>query len=216
MNLLKKSFRSGSCSLLLSLTIVGLICPPAQADIAFTSKGKSSGDLVKVIHERDSSGAETLGFQYFSAGTYIKNLGSKTRYAVKDIEAYNRSLPQKINYDRTRHMIFRAGGTLVGIGLGVLAANAMAKPNGDSIGSAIGAGVAYMIAIGPATIIGGIGGYFAGGAIDRYFFVSAERNELRATLTSPAMWQNDRVVFDSENPVEAVAELDAALIEIGK
>jgi hypothetical protein len=71
-----------------------------------------------------------------------------------------------------------------------------------------------MLAIGPSTVIGGIGGWFAGGALDNYFFIATERHELRATLTSDLMMKNDRVVLDVESAEEAAAELDAALNEI--
>ena len=47
-----------------------------------------------------------------------------------------------------------------------------------------------------------------------YFFISADRHELRSILTGDAMLKNDRVVLDVESAEEAAAELDAALNEI--
>jgi len=199
-------------SLCLLISIFTFLAQSARADIALTHKGQPTGYIIKVIHEGDS-----VGFQLFSGDMYVKNLGDKNRYPVRDLERYNASLPQQIKYDHGRHIAFHVGGTIVGIAAGLVATKIIAESNRGSGGgmfSGLGSALAGLIAVGPATIIGGIGGYFGAGALDHYFFISADRNELRATLTSNAMLKNDRVVLDVDNAVEAAAELDAALSEI--
>jgi hypothetical protein len=194
------------------ISTLTLFVSNARADIALTHKGQPTGYIIKVIHE-----GETVGFQLFSGEMYVKNLGNKTRYSLTEIEQYNASLPQQIKYDHGRHIAFHAGGTIVGIAAGLVVTKIIAQGNRGSGGgmfSGLGEALAALIAIGPATIIGGIGGYFGAGALDHYFFISADRNELRATLTSTAMMKNDRVVLEVDNAVEAAAELDAALSEI--
>ncbi|NDG85819.1 MAG: hypothetical protein EBX52_12395 [Proteobacteria bacterium] len=193
------------CLLISTLT---LFVSNARADIALTQKGQPTGYIIKVIHEGD-----TVGFQLFSGDLYVKNLGDKNRYPVRDLERYNASLPQQIKYDHGRRIAFHVGGAIVGVAAGVMATRLMVEANrgGGGMFSGLAAGLAALIAIGPATVIGGIGGYFGAGALDHHFFISAERNELRATLTSNAMLKNDRVVLDVDNAVEAAAELDTAL-----
>ena len=189
-----------------------LLNPPAQADIALTHQGQATGYFIKVLHEGDS-----VGFQLFAGESYVKNLGTRNRYAISEIEKYNESLPVEIKYDHGRHIAFHVGGSIIGIAGGIIVTKMIANSNrgsGGSYLSGLGSALAGLIAIGPATIIGGIGGYFGAGALDHYFFVSADRHELRAVLTSNAMLKNDRVVLDVENAVEAAAELDSALREI--
>ena len=184
----------------------------AHADIALTHKGQSTGYFIKVIHE-----GATVGFQLYSGDTYVKNLGNQNRYSISEIEKYNESLPVQIKYDHGRHIAFHVGGSIIGVAAGIVVTKMIASANHGSGGgmfSGLGEAIAGLIAIGPATIIGGIGGYFGAGALDHYFFVSADRHELRAVLTSSAMLKNDRVVLDVENAVEAAAELDSALREI--
>jgi hypothetical protein len=194
------------------LALSFLFAPAARADIAFTEQGRPTGYLVKLVHENDS-----VGFQLYVGDTYLRNLGHRTRYSVQEIRNYNASLPQKIKYDHGRRIAFRTGGTIVGVAAGLVVtsiiANANSRPGGGYL-SNLGGALAGMIAIGPSTILGGIGGWFAGGALDNYFFISTDRHELRATLTSDLMLKNDRVVLDVESAEEAAAELDAALNEI--
>lgn len=200
-----KVFRSISFFLIL----VSFFGMSARADIALTEGGKASGYTIKVIVD-----GSTVGFQLFSGDQYVKNLGNKNRYALTDLERYRASLPEQISYDHGRHIAFKAGGTIVGIAAGILVTKMIANANrvtGGGLMSGLSAALAGMVAIGPATIIGGIGGYFGGKALDHYFFISAERNELRAVLLSDAMLKNDRVVLDVENALEAAAELDSAL-----
>jgi hypothetical protein len=78
----------------------------------------------------------------------------------------------------------------------------------------LGAFLGFLVYLGPSTIIGGVGGYLVAGKAEDYFFVGAEQHELRATLTSPLVFEESRVVLEVENPLEAAAELDAALSEI--
>lgn len=184
----------------------------ARADVALTEKGKPTGYLIKVVHE-----GAAIGFQLFAGDSYLRNLGHQTRYSLASLRAYNESLPQKIRYDRGRNIAFRVGGTIIGIAAGVVVTKMIANANRGSGGgmfSNLGAGLAALIAIGPSTIIGGIAGYFGAGALDHYFFISADRHELRSVLTSEALFRNDRVVLDVESAEEAAAELDAALNEI--
>jgi hypothetical protein len=201
-----KGFRSISFFLIL----VSFFGMSARADIALTEGGKSSGYTIKVIHD-----GATVGFQLFSGDQYVKNLGDKNRYGLADLERYRASLPEQISYDHGRHIAFKAGGTIVGIAAGVLVtrmiANSVEPQGGGGYLRGLAGGIAALAAIGPATIIGGIGGYFGGKALDHYFFISAERNELRAVLLSDVMLRNDRVVLDVENALEAAAELDSAL-----
>ena len=191
------------------LILVSFFGMSARADIALTEGGKASGYTIKVILD-----GSTVGFQLFSGDQYVKNLGNKNRYALTDLEQYRASLPEQISYDHGRHIAFKAGGTIVGIAAGILVTKMIANANrvtGGGLMSGLSAALAGMVAIGPATIIGGIGGYFGGKALDHYFFISAEKNELRAVLLSDAMLKNDRVVLDVENALEAAAELDSAL-----
>ena len=192
-----------SCTLALSI----FLAPIARADIAFTQEGRPTGYLVKVVHE-----GETVGFQLFAGDNYIKNLGKRTRYSIQEIRTYNTALPDQIRYDHGRRIAFRTGGTIIGIaaGVGVSILIASSDRSGGYLGGFAGA-LTGLITVGPATIIGGIGGWFAGGSLDNYFFISADRNELRSILTSDAMLKNDRVVLDVESAEEAAAELDAAL-----
>jgi hypothetical protein len=182
----------------------------ARADIALTEGGKASGYIIKVIHEGSS-----VGFQLFSGDQYLKNLGNKNRYELADLERYRATLPDQISYDHGRNIAFKTGGTVVGIAAGVvvasLIANATESRSGGGYFRGLAGGLAGLIAIVPATIMGGVGGYFAGKSIDHYFFISAERNELRAILLSDAMLMNDRVVLEVDSALEAASELDSAL-----
>ncbi|NDF15292.1 hypothetical protein EB061_08225 [bacterium] len=193
----------------LILLVFSLSAPSALADIVLVKKGKPSGELIKVIREGSS-----VGFQLFSGGTYIKNLGNKNRYSIESIQKYNQSLPQKIRYDKFRRTLLQGTGTLIGIGAGVVVANLLSPPKGDSIGSRLGAFLGFLVYLGPSAIIGGVSGFFAGGKAEEYFFVGVERHELRATLTSPMVLEEGKIVLEVENPLEAAAELDAALGEI--
>ncbi len=198
-------------NLLLSLLVFSLSGSSAIADILLVNqKNEPSGHFIQVIREGD-----TIRFPYYSDGTYLKNLGNKNSYSIEAIQKHHQSLPAKIRYDKSRRLAFRVGGTLLGLYGGVALNRALflVKDNSDDQRAVVS--LLKFYTIGAALVAaGGLGGYWAGGKVEEYFFVSAEQHELRATLTSPAIWQESRIVLKVENPLEAVAELDAALSEI--
>ncbi len=212
-SLIRNGFMKIVKSTLLLFSLLGMIASNANADILFTQKGQPTGYLIKVIQEGNQ-----VSYQLYAGSQYIKNLGDQNHYDSSKVIAYSRSLPAQVSYDHTRRVLFKVGGTILGLAGGVFVTKLIAKSNqgGGSEGflSGLGSAIAGLIAIGPSLAIGGFGGYFGGGALESYYFVGAEEHELRATLTSEAMLKNDRVVLEVKDALKAANELDQALKEI--
>ncbi len=198
-------------NLLLSLLVLSLSGSSALADIVLVNmKNEPSGEFIRVIREGNA-----LRFPYYSGGNYIKNLGNKNSYSIESIQKYHQSLPEKISYDKVRRLAFRVSGSLLGVYGGILLNRTLFKIDSNIDHQQAMQRLVAWILIGPALVAaGGFSGYWAAGKADEYFFVSAERHEVRAMLTSPAIWNESRVVLKVESPLEAVAELEAALSEI--
>ncbi len=211
-SLIRNGFMKIVKSALLLFSLLGMIASQANADILFTQKGQPTGYLIKVIQEGNQ-----VSYQLYAGSQYIKNLGDQNHYDSSKVLAYSRSLPAQISYDHTRKVLFKVGGTIIGLAGGVLFTRWIAYSNRGSSGgyfSGLGALFAGLVAIGPSLAVGGFGGYFAGAGIESYYFVGAEEHELRATLTSEAMLKNDRVILEVKDALKAANELDQALKEI--